>query len=284
MDAVQNAANALMSIGSNEPLSGGQMFDEVTDRKFERQTEASPPPTVEQAPQKNDDVDYYKNRIAELERRDFETRSLVERQTGQFQAWLQAQQQQQHSRPVELPNVEVDDPSLAAALNTLDKRFDMKLQQFAQHQQQSEYNRLRQSESQRFEQALQDVSEITKFYTKEQLQQFAAPYINDPRFAGHDWKKELSQVLSAAKAPVLEAENQELRKKLDAVEKRKEADRQQQKQNLKLVPGIGQRSGGQQQSRSLGEQILSEFKGKGRGQKPSYKQFGAELLKRISAQ
>lgn len=284
MDAVSNASSALMSLG-REPISGGQMLEEVIERKFDRQVDNDPPAQVHvEEPKKNDDVEYLKHQLAALERQNTEMRSTLDRTTGSFQSFLQQQQQQQYRQPDPLPSFETEDPLLAAAMNTLDQRVDRKLQALQQQQQQQELQRIRMSEAQRFDQALNDLSDLTKFYSRDQLQQFAAPYINDPRYAGLDWKKELTQVLKVAKHDVYEAENADLRKKLEAAEKRKDSERQQQKQNLKLVPGIGQRSGGAPAGKSLGEQILSEYKGSGRSNKPTYKQFGQELIKRLTAQ
>lgn len=284
MDAVTNATNALMSLGHQEPLSGGQMLDEVTERRYERQQEPAPPPVQDPpAPQRNEELDFLKTKFAEFERNQLETRSLLDRQSGAFQQFLQQNQNQGQQRQVDLPTFETDDPQIAAALNTLERRFDMKLQQYDQYNRQTAFQQTRQSEAQRFEQAINELPELTKYFTRDQLHQWGANHINNG-VVNANWKEELTRQLNSVKAPQLEQELNELRKKQSAAEKRQETERQQQKQNLKLVPGIGQRSGGQSQSRSLGEQILNDFKGKGRSSKPSYKQFGAELLKRISAQ
>jgi hypothetical protein len=281
MDAVESAVASLGTIGGL--TSGQEMFQEVQARKFEhepkqeeKQTEA-PAPVV---PQHSEELVSIRAQLEESRRHQAEMKAYMERQNRDFQAYL-SQSQNQPGRPEQpqLPTYETEDAELAAALNTMDQRIDAKLTQASRTLQQQQQELVRTMGYNRFQQAVSEFANDPDFQqiSRTDLERLVAPHLGNLNI---DWRHEINSVLKVAKHDRVHAELEAAKRKLAEYEKKQERVRESQKADLKLVPNIGRGGASPGPQKSLGEQILSDYKGKGR---MSFKQFGAELMRRRSS-
>lgn len=283
-DAVSNAGSALNRIGG--PLiSGGQMFDEVMEKRFEQREQEAPAEREKTVvpDRTHEEIEGFKSRLEQLDRTNSELRAELARVSGTSQALL-AQRERAPQQAEQLPMVELDDPDLVAAFNTLEKRLDHKLQSVARQSQEQNMNHARTIEYSRFKQAIeeriQQSPEFGKLFSTQQLEDFARPYISDPRYHGKvDWRKELDLAYRAATYDTVKSELETAKKQLEEINKKTDRERAQQKRDLAKVPSLGQRAGSGTSGRSVGEEILASHKGKSR---MSFRQFGTELRKRIA--
>lgn len=272
---------------ADEQLSGGEpfnMLDHVMSKRFKEREETTktdvqePSPAAPADTQYKAELDTLRRELAEARRETTEVRSLAERQTGALQTYLQ-QQSQQKPQEEEFPVIEVTNPELAAAMNALKNYTDKQLGNIKQMSAQERQQQTIEQNYNRYQQALAEVRQthpdFKNLFTQEQLDNYVKPYLNNPNI---NWKQELESVSKAAHYSVLQAELAAANKKLAEVEKKTERQKAEQKENLKLVPGIGQRTQGAPSGVPVGDQIIKGYKGKG---KMSFQQFGSELQKRL---
>lgn len=263
------------------------MLDYVNSKKHEKE-DAKPAVLQQESPpaasDNSKDLEALRKEILDLRQENQTVKGSLERQSGTLQAYLQQQTQQRPAQQQEeFPTMEIKDPELAAALNALKAHTDKQLANFRNQNEAQRQQERAQGNAERFNSAVKQMRdtnpEFSKLFTDDQLGKWASPYLNSPQHQNIDWKNELELVTKTAHYDVLKTELAAAQRTLAEVNKRKESVQEQQKRDLKLVPGLGQRGGGGSSGGvSHGDQILRSYKGKSR---MTYDQFGSELMKRI---
>jgi tetrahydromethanopterin S-methyltransferase subunit G len=241
---------------------------------------------------KQTDIDALNKKLAEIEARnaryeaDSQTmRSNLDRAQGTIQALSQRQSVQQVRQPEPLPQVQIDDPELAAAFNTVEQRIGRKIDDSLGQRDQAYAHLLRQQQNALFQQNVDRIKsskpQFAKYFSDEQLTNFAQPYLNNPQFMSVDWGRELELAYKVANYPSMEAELQAAQKKLEQYEKKQDNIKSEKNKNLSMVPGTagsGGLSSGSSSNTSAAERVLSMFSRKGQARVP-FKQK-SQALKR----
>lgn len=266
-----------------------QLLDEVkarnTGREFATEVAKSQPPVTDRK-----EIERLETQLNEYRDRQEDTwRKQTERQEGFFKdliSRIQPSQQPVYQQPTEepLPQVNVEDPELASALNAFEQRqlkiMQREAKKFESQLQQSHVaNQLN-----NFRGALRRANEDPAFrsmFSDQELLNFAAPYLQSPQHANVDWDRELELAKDAKLGPTLRSENAELKRKIEELEKRTsskvKAERDKQRANVALVPSFGQRGGNAPSSLDVGGDILQRARKSGK--KLSYAQFSKEYLR-----
>lgn len=283
-------------VGNEQPavqqLPGSSNFlQEILDRKRGRseQQVQQPAATGDDAWQKRfDDMQSrYDGQIAELKNNHQQSMSLLERQVKAFENFARQPQQQAPVAPqqpaVSLPDYNVEDQEVQAALNTLEKRFDIRAQQFLAGVDGRIGNMMSTVANREFEGAIEHIkskySDWNKHFDEEAVRRDAAKLLSNPQNFQINWRRELELAYDARTAPTVRQELEELRKYKAENEKKVEREQAKQKQNLAAVPSIGGRGGTQQGGGLIADQILADAKRAGK-RTLDIKSFGREFARR----
>jgi len=268
------------------PQNKQPVLDSVLDRQPTQENQLTPsgtpaptPASPDKAPEKaapNPEFEAFNKKLEEIERRNEQLnkdnqalRSNYDRVQGNLQYLTQQAQQARQPVQQEIAMPEIDDPDLRAALQAVEQRTMQKVQGSLNETQRLNNDYLQRQQKAMFQSAVEQVRRaepsFTKYFTDDELMQFAQPYITNPRFIDVDWNKEIQLAFKVKNHDDLKAENADLKKRLEQFEKKEQGNKEAQKKNLSMVPsGIG---GGASQTAnnatSAAERVLSGFRNKG---------------------
>ncbi len=183
-----------------------------------------------------------------------------------------------------LPTVDVDDPELAAALNTFDSRQDVKIQNYMRQIDERINAQSIASQEREFLKALDSFEAKPGFkdssYNRDEIVNNARRIIRSNPNAHIDWNRELELGYNAKIAPSMSKELEELRAYKREAEAKQSRAQAKQRQNLGQVPNFGARGGSETGKGLLADSILSDARKSGR--RLSWSQFGSEFKRRRS--
>jgi len=270
----------------SEPFS---MLDYVLNKKFEQKEEAQKPVTQPSPPaaesHQNQELEDLRKELSTYKSERDEFKSQLDKQHGMLQAFMKSEQGKQSGglKEPEFQPMTVHNEELAAAMNALKTYTDQQFGYIKQSAEAKHQQDALQTNVSRFKDAVRYHRENTpdlKYITDEQLSDYFKPYAGRNDI---DWRNELGMLAQTYAYPHVKAELAAAQKQLNEQNKKRDRDQETQRSNLKMVPGIGQRSSSSASGgRLVGDQILSDYSKNNRGKRPSYEQFGRELFKRIS--
>lgn len=302
MDSPMDIAKmALGNMGPQADDSGvGETLQEVSGSKgylkhvldqrrgrSEAPAETKDPNTERQASELKRLQDEFSAKLERMEQENRSLRDLSEKQLKTFEQIATRPQApvtvQQQAAPEPLPTFEHEDDQLVAALNTLERRMDIKRQQERQ-QDRAYLNEQRVSMLNRdFKSALKRVkSQYTdwdNYFDEKQVLTDAANILNNPSIQSVDWDTELELAYNAKAGKDWYTELKELRKYKEDHEKKGTAAQSKQKNELHLVPTVGGRGGESNSGGLIADTILADARRAGK-RTLTPKEFGKEWSRR----